>query len=93
MVKMNKHIELMVQRRHQPEMVSMSDYAYENQIDPRRMSEIRDARMIKEDPHAIANLPNEMIHKEFRADKYMPRYWMESEVEPSGPRYNVPEEL
>lgn len=34
-------------------------------IDPRRLQEVLDSRMIQEDPYAIANAPTECIHREF----------------------------
>lgn len=94
MVKINKKAENRVQRNEPMQYVSLSDYAYRQPVDPRRMPEINDSKLIQEDQNAIANLPERAIHREFRPGKYMPNYWMESEVEPVGVRRaNEPEEL
>ena len=94
MAKINKKAENMVQRMENLNQVSLSDYGYRQPVDPRRRPEINDSRLIQEDQSAIANLPERAIHREFRPGKYMPNYWMESEVEPVGVRRaNEPEEL
>jgi hypothetical protein len=92
--KQSKKIENMVQRLSPILNVSLADYAYTQPVDPRRRPELADARMIQEDPRAIANLPQQAIHREFRPGKFVPNYWMDSEVEPVGViRFNEPEEL
>jgi hypothetical protein len=94
MARLNKKAENMVQRKENLNQVSLSDFGYRQPVDPRRMPEINDSRLIQEDQQAIANLPMNAIHREFRPGKYLPNYWMESEVEPVGvQRYNEPEEL
>lgn len=94
MAKINKKLENMVQRRENLNQVSLSDFAYQQPVDPRRRPEFNDSQMIQEDHRAIANLPEQAIHREFRPGKYMPNYWMESEIEPVGVRRaNEPEEL
>ena len=94
MAKMNKKRENMVQRLEPMNYVSLSDYAYRQPVDPRRRPEIADSRLIQEDQNAMANLPERALHHEFRPGKYMPNYWMESEVQPVGVmRANEPEEL
>jgi hypothetical protein len=60
--------------------VSLSDNAYRNPIDPRRMPEVADSRMIREDHSAMSNLPQESINRLFNPGRYMPHYWMESEI-------------
>lgn len=94
MAKINKKLENMVQRRENLNQVSLSDYGYQQPVDPRRRPEFNDAQMIQEDHRAIANLPEKAIHREFRPGKYQPNYWMESEIYPFGvKRANEPEEL
>lgn len=94
MAKINKKQENMVQRKENLNQVSLSDYGYRQPIDPRRRPEINDSQLIQEDPRAMSNLPERAIHREFRPGKFMPNYWMESEVEPVGvTRANEPEEL
>jgi len=73
--------------------VSLSDHGFRQQVDPRRRPEIADARMIQEDQQAIANLPTRAIHRQWTPGKFMPHYWMESEVSPVGViRFNEPED-
>jgi hypothetical protein len=76
------------------DQVSLNAYAYSDPVDPRRRPEYMDAQMIHEDPNAMANLPPNFIHKEFQPDRFMPNYWMESEIVPFGvKRMNEPEEI
>jgi hypothetical protein len=90
----NKKQEYMVQRASPILNISLSDYAYIQPVDPRRRPEISDSRLIQEDPRAMANLSETALHHEFSPGKYMPTYWMESEVQPVGVmRANEPEEL
>jgi hypothetical protein len=71
--------------------ISLSDNAFVQPIDPRRRPEINDSRMIREDHTAMANLPTMAINRQWNPGKFMPHYWMESEVEPVGVhRYNEP---
>ena len=94
MPRINKHEENKVQRRKLLNQVSLSDFGYQQPVDPRRRPEFNDAQMIEEDHRAIANLSPIAIHREFRPGKYMPNYWMESEIIPFGVRRaNEPEEL
>ena len=94
MPKINKKQENMVQRNQNLNQVSLSDYGYRQPVDPRRRPEYNDAQLIHEDHRAMSNLPEQAIHKEFRPGKYMPNYWMESEIIPFGvKRANEPEEL
>ncbi len=60
--------------------VSLSDFAYRQPIDPRRRPEVNDSRLIQEDQRAVANLPEREINRQFTPGKYMPYYWMESEI-------------
>lgn len=46
------------------QMMGMSPRMIEK-IDPRRLQEVMDSRMIQEDPRAIANAPEYCIHSEF----------------------------
>lgn len=61
--------------------VSMSDHAFQQPVDPRRRPEMYDSRLIQEDRRAMSNLPTEPINKQFNPGKFMPHYWMESEIE------------
>lgn len=73
--------------------VSLSDYAFMQEIDPRRRPEIADARMIQEDHNAMANLSMREINRQWTPGKFQPHYWMESEVRPFGIiRANEPED-
>jgi hypothetical protein len=49
-------------------------------VDPRRKQEMADARMIREDPTAMANCPTRFIHREFDSGKFVPQYHMENEI-------------
>ena len=49
--------------------ILMRDTFYD-QVDPRRRQEVSDARMIREDHRAIANLSEKAIHQEFNPDKF-----------------------
>ncbi len=73
--------------------VSLSDYAFRQPVDPRRRPEYADSQMIQEDHRAVANLPEREINRQFTPGKYMPHYWMESEIRPFNAfRFNEPEE-
>ena len=73
--------------------MSLSDLAFQQPVDPRRRPEFADSQMIQEDNRAIANLPEREIHRQFTPGKFMPHYWMESEVEPyNAVRANEPED-
>ncbi len=73
--------------------VSLSDFAYQQPVDPRRRPEMNDSQMIQEDHRAVANLSPNVINRQFTPGKYMPYYWMESEVVPYNVvRANEPEE-
>lgn len=73
--------------------VSLADHAFRQAIDPRRRPEIADSRMVKEDHNKMSNLPEQAIHKQFNPGKFMPHYWMESEVRPFDViRFNEPED-
>ena len=61
---------------------SLSDRAFRQAIDPRRRPEVMDSRLVKEDHTKMSNLPERAIHKQWNPGKYMPHYWMESEVSP-----------
>lgn len=90
----NKKLENMVQRKRTINNVSLADFAYMQPVDPRRRPEFADSQMIQEDHRAVANLPEQVINREFRPGKFQPNYWMESEVYPfSVKRHNEPEEL
>lgn len=67
--------------RLDPMPISMSDFAFMQPVDPRRRPEIADSQMIQEDHHAMSNLPRQAINRQWNPGKYMPHYWMESEVE------------
>ncbi len=47
--------------------IMMMQAAFRGQVDPRRKQEKNDARMIREDHSAIANLSNQPVYKEFNA--------------------------
>jgi len=44
-------------------------------IDPRRRTEVSDARMVQEDPNAMANLSNTPIHREYPKAPFFPPYY------------------
>jgi hypothetical protein len=62
--------------------VSLADHAFRQAIDPRRRPEVADSRTIKEDHTKMSNLPSQAIHRQWNPGKFMPHYWMESEVTP-----------
>lgn len=73
--------------------MSLSDNAYSQPVDPRRRPEYADSQMIQEDHREMANLSGKAIHTQWTPGKYMPHYWMESEIRPFGVlRYNEPED-
>jgi hypothetical protein len=49
-------------------------------IDPRRRQELKDSRMIQEDPRRMANLPTKPIHKEYNKDAFNLNPWFDDEV-------------
>lgn len=71
--------------------VSLSDFAFRQPVDPRRRPEMADSQMIQEDRNAMANLPEREINMRFRPGKFMPHYWMESEIVPYHRRSNEPD--
>jgi hypothetical protein len=72
---------------------SLSDHAYRQKIDPRRRPEVADSEMIMEDHNAIANLPMTEINAQWTPGRFMPHYWMESEIRPVGTiRFNEAED-
>ena len=44
-------------------------------VDPRRRQEASDARMVSEDPRAVANLSGRFIQREFNPDKHIEHLW------------------
>ncbi len=54
-------------------------------IDPRRLQEVLDSRMIQEDERAIANAPTQFIHKQFH-HSYVNPYGDNGSIRPIPPR-------
>lgn len=78
---MAKKVTLTIERIvPRPMPVSMSDFAFMQPVDPRRRPEMADSQMIQEDHRAMSNMPMQPINRQFNPGKYMPHYWMESEI-------------
>ncbi|HZW61475.1 MAG TPA: hypothetical protein VFF04_04590 [Candidatus Babeliales bacterium] len=49
--------------------IMLADTFYDN-VDPRRRQELKDSRMIQEDPRQMANLPAQPIHREYNQQAF-----------------------
>jgi hypothetical protein len=65
--------------------------AFYSKVDPRRRQEIADARLIQEDPRAMANLPTQGFQRQYNQDRF--RYDQNSAGSPNWERSEVDETL
>ncbi len=58
--------------------------SFYKKVNPRKLQEIMDARMIQEDHHAIANLSPQFINRTFNPDKFCASYGRYDEMSDIG---------
>jgi len=66
-----RKIKSRLAKSEHPKVMETLAGSFYHQIDPRMRQRIADSRMIQEDHNAVSNLPEQFIHEQFNANRFM----------------------